>query len=68
MLNVQNVIDDEKPDFVVLTGDTVAPNMEASFTDRFQEAIEYFKDNQIPWVSTGGEDVPNNAIDRNYMF
>ncbi|CDW83702.1 UNKNOWN [Stylonychia lemnae] len=67
MHNVQNVVDDENPDLVVLTGNTVAPLMEDSFTDKFTEAIQYFKDLQIPWISTGGEDAPE-SIKRDQMF
>ena len=43
MLAVQNIIDSEMPDLVVLTGDTVAPSMEESFTNRFEEAIQYLE-------------------------
>eukprot|EP00347_Sterkiella_histriomuscorum_P022472 403338363 len=68
MLNIQNVIDNEQPDFVVLTGDTVSPFMEDSYTNRFQEAVQYLQITKIPWVSTGGQDRPGNEVDRQYMF
>ena len=65
----QNVIDAESPiDLVVLAGDTVNPDLEGEFFDRFEDAIVYFKMKGIPWVSTGGEDRPGNDITRDYMY
>lgn len=66
---VQNVIDEESPvDLVVLTGDTVDPAFEDSFTDRFTDAIAYLSIQGIPWVSTGGVDKPGSAITRSYKL
>jgi hypothetical protein len=66
---VQNVIDAESPvDLVILAGDTVDPRFEESYTNRFEEAVAYFKIRGIPWVSTGGEDRPEYATTRDYMF
>ena len=66
---IQNVVDDESPiDLVVLSGDTVDPRFEEAYTDRFSDAVAYFQLKGIPWVSTGGEDRPDNAVSREYML
>ena len=57
----------EKPDLVVLSGDTVNANFESDFTNKFRDAVEALKREKIPWVSTGGQDRPDNVIDREYM-
>eukprot|EP00347_Sterkiella_histriomuscorum_P020292 403338364 len=55
-------------DLVVLMGDTVNPDFEESFSMRFQDAVEELVKRNIPWVSVGGEDKPNNAVTREYML
>lgn len=52
----------------MLVGDTVDPAYEDSYTNRFEAAVEELKRLNIPWVSTGGEDVPGNAVTRDYMM
>lgn len=43
MLNIQNVIIDERPDLVVLTGNTVSPFIqEYQYFSLFQQAVSYF--------------------------
>jgi hypothetical protein len=65
---VQNVIDAESPvDLVVLMGQTVDPDYEDAYSNRFEDAVAYLKLKEIPWVSTGAIDLPNNAITRDYM-
>lgn len=55
-------------DLVVLSGDTVNPDFEDSYTTRFSEAVDELILRNIPWVSVGGEDKPGNAISRDYMI
>lgn len=51
---VQNIIYNEDPDLIVLTGDTVAPEATENFNSRFETAVEFFKTKGLSWVSTGG--------------
>jgi hypothetical protein len=41
---------------VVLLGNTVDPDQEANYFQRFDEAVAYLKILGIPWISTGGID------------
>jgi hypothetical protein len=54
---IQNVIDLEgQVDLAVLMGNTVDPDQEGNYYQRFEEAVAYLKIRGIPWVSTGGVD------------
>lgn len=55
-------------DLAVLIGDTVDPDFEESYTARFSAAVDELIRLNVPWVSTGGEDRPGNAVDRDYMM
>ena len=65
---IQNVIDSEMKqnstdsdvDLVVLMGNTVDPDFEDQYQQRFEEAVAYFKIRGIPWVSVGGVDRESN--------
>ncbi|CDW84236.1 UNKNOWN [Stylonychia lemnae] len=67
---IKQIVKDEGYDIslAVLLGDTVNPDYEDSYTSRFGEAIDIFKNYSIPWVSVGGEDKPDNAVTREYMI
>ena len=69
VLDAENrVLNDTKVDLVVFMGDTVDPDFEESYTNRFEEAVAYLKMLDIPWVSVGGVDRPGNFITRDYMI
>ena len=55
---IENVLNSEKPDLVVLTGDIVDPAYADDFSYHFSSALELIKARQVPWVWTGGSKIP----------
>ena len=60
---VQNIIYNENPDLIVLTGDTVVTSENDNYKSRFQTAVEFFKTRGLSWISTGGN-VHENGLSR----
>ena len=47
-----------KPDLFVITGDIVDPLLSDNFEALYQNSMEFIKSSGIPWVWTGGSDMP----------
>ena len=62
---IENLIYQERPDLILLTGDIVDPAIVQGRNDYaryFGQAMEFILQNQIPWIWTGGN--PISALDR----
>ena len=62
--SLQTIIDEEKPDLVVFTGDIVSPDYETSYADKLVDSVIYLIMKNIPWVSTGPRDNAGDDITR----
>jgi hypothetical protein len=55
---IETVLNSEKPDLVVLTGDIVDPeNAADDYAFHFSSALELIKARRVPWVWTGGNKI-----------
>ena len=56
---IENLLKKEKPDLIVITGDTVHPLGDYEYEGRWISAMEYIKSTNIPYISTGGSLMEN---------
>ena len=59
------MLNKEKPDLVVLTGDMVDPAYAKDYSYHFTSALELIKTRQIPYMWTGGskiDDISNQKL------
>ena len=59
---IETLLNKEKPDLVVLTGDVVDPSEGLEDYDyHFTSALELIKARQVPWIWTGGSKVEGKS-------
>ena len=56
---IENVVYNLKPDLIVVTGDTVDPSKSSNYSELYENAMQFIVDSNIPWVWTGGSNIPN---------
>jgi len=66
---IENLVYQERPDLVLLTGDIVDPAIvqgKHDYSRYFGQAMEFILQSQIPWIWTGGN--PVNGVDRKTLL
>ena len=59
---IESVLNSEKPDFVVITGDIVDPKHSDDYSYHFSSALELIKARRIPWTWTGGNKIEGKSM------